>query len=83
MPNRREGWTSEQIQDRMIHLEGKIEEVQQKLKRLTDENKKIKQDLKFFEMMLLEEYHLLLQLLGKDQGGYWMNIHCIQNRSGE
>lgn len=81
MPNRHDGLTSEQIQNRMIHLEEKIEEVQQKLKRLADENKKIKQDLKFFELMLLEEYHLLLQLLGKDQGKYWLNIHRVPDRS--
>lgn len=81
LPNRYEGWTSKEVQNRMLHLEGKIEEVQRKLQRLSDENKKMKQDLKFFEMLLLEEYHLLLQLLGKDQGGYWMKIHCISNQS--
>lgn len=55
------------LEDRMEHLEKQLEMIQSHLHRLTKSNENTQKDMKFFETMLLEEYHLLLQLLGKDQ----------------
>lgn len=64
---------SEQLQERVDRLEKQIEKVQQQLDQLVKENQTLKRDMRFFEFMLLEEYHLLIQLLGKDQNN--LRIH--------
>lgn len=51
----------------LSQLEKRLEQIQAQVKDLLRENHKMKMDLKFFELMLLEEYHLLIQLLGKEQ----------------
>lgn len=51
----------------LSQLEKRLEQIQAQVKDLIRENHKIKMDLKFFELMLLEEYHLLIRLIGKEQ----------------
>ncbi|SEM69487.1 DUF5320 domain-containing protein [Lihuaxuella thermophila] len=65
------------LEERLACLEEKLELMQQQLKQLVIENKKLRRDMKFFELMLLEEYHLLIQLLGRDQGD--LSIHSIRD----
>jgi hypothetical protein len=57
----------ETLDTRLSRLEERIEQMQKHLEQLIIENQKMKQDFKFFELMLLEEYQLLIHLLGKDQ----------------
>jgi septal ring factor EnvC (AmiA/AmiB activator) len=59
----------EQLQQRLRQLEEKLDWCEEQLKLCHQENKKLKKDMRFFETMLLEEYHLLLQLLEKDKTG--------------
>jgi len=63
----RNQWEREQKQltERIDKLEKLVESQQKQYETLLKENQKLKGDMKFFEMMLLEEYHLLLELLGK------------------
>lgn len=58
---------TECLDSRLSRLEEQMEKVQSQLEQLIRENQKIKQDFKFFELMLLEEYQLLVHLLKKDQ----------------
>lgn len=55
------------LETRMTELEKQLEAIQRNLEQLTKSNENAQKDMRFFETMLLEEYHLLLQLLGKDQ----------------
>lgn len=48
------------LQDHINRLEKRVKSQQLEIVNL-------KKDLRFYEMMLLEEYHLLLRLLGEDQ----------------
>ncbi len=50
----------EQIENKLVQLEQIIEDQQAQID-------KMKKDLQFYELMLLEEYHLLLRILGEDQ----------------
>ncbi|MFC7441233.1 hypothetical protein [Laceyella putida] len=52
---------------RISQLEEQVEQMGHQMKRLLQENRKLKQDLRFFEVMLIEQYHMLLHMLGKDQ----------------
>lgn len=65
------------LEERLACLEKKLELMQQQLNQLIIANKKLSRDMKFFELMLLEEYHLLIQLLGRDQGD--LSIHSISD----
>ncbi|MDN4595361.1 hypothetical protein [Polycladomyces subterraneus] len=60
-------WEREQNQltERIDQLEKVIESQQKQYETLLKENRKLKGDMKFFETLLLEEYKLLLELLGK------------------
>ncbi|MBA4492814.1 hypothetical protein ACFO25_09010 [Paenactinomyces guangxiensis] len=69
------------LRERLACLEKKIELAEQRLDQLVKENQKLNQDMRFFELMLLEEYHLLLQLLGKDQSN--LRIHSLEPSSGK
>lgn len=53
---------------RMEQIEQRVGLVQSEIKRLTESQEKMKQDLRFFELMLLEEYHMLLQIMDRQQG---------------
>jgi hypothetical protein len=63
----RNQWEREQkeLTERIDKLEKMIESQQKQYETLLKENRKLKGDMKFFEMLLLEEYQLLLKLLGK------------------
>lgn len=65
--NFRNQWEREQkqLKERIEKLEKLIESQQKLHEILLKENRKLKGDMKFFEMLLLEEYQLLLELLGK------------------
>jgi chromosome segregation ATPase len=59
----------EQLQKRLIEIEEKLASCEQELSIYKSEQSKLKKEMRFFESMLLEEYHLLLQLLEKDKTG--------------
>lgn len=48
-------------------LQEQINQLEEQVKIQQLEITQLKKDMKFYEMMLLEEYHLLLRLLGEDQ----------------
>lgn len=58
----------------MEQIEQRVGLVQSEIKRLTKSQEKMKQDLRFFELMLLEEYHMLLQIMDRQQGT--LRIHA-------
>lgn len=55
------------LQERIRHLEEKLESNQEQMKDLIKENRRMREEMRFFEMMLLEEYHLLISLLDQKQ----------------
>lgn len=57
----------EEIQQRLKQLEERLAWCEQRLAACQQENEKLKKDMRFFEAMLLEEYHLLLELLEKNK----------------
>lgn len=57
----------EQLQERLEALEAKLATYEEQIGKCRTEQSKLKKDMHFFEMMLLEEYHLILQLLEKDK----------------
>jgi TolA-binding protein len=58
---------SRSLNERLEELEKKLSTVQGLMARLVEENRKIREDLKFYEVMLLEEYHMLIQLLEREK----------------
>lgn len=68
---------NKEIANRLVQLEAELILVREKMDSVVKENKKMKEDLRFFELMLMEEYHMLLQLLGQDH--YPLRIHSIQS----
>lgn len=70
--------SSRSIDQQLSSLENRLEQIQAQVKDLLRENHKMKTDLKFFELMLLEEYHLLIQLLNREQ-----NKVYIQSARGQ
>lgn len=63
----------------LTRLEKRLEQIQAQVNDLIRDNQKMKMDLKFFELMLLEEYHLLIQLIGKEQNKlYIQSVHNQQ-----
>jgi regulator of replication initiation timing len=70
--------SKESLDQQLSSLENRLEQIQAQVKDLLRENHKLKTDLKFFELMLLEEYHLLIQLLNRDQ-----NKIYIQSAHGQ
>lgn len=67
-----------ELETRIAQLEKQLEGIQNNLQQLTKSTEKTNKEMKFFETMLLEEYHLLLQLLGKDQN---IQIHQVADSS--
>lgn len=65
-----------QLETRIVQLEKQLDAIQSNLQQLTKSNENTQKDMRFFETMLLEEYHLLLQLLGKDQN---IRIHQLED----
>lgn len=59
----------EQLQKRLLEIEEKLACYEQEIGSYKSEQTKLKKEMRFFESMLLEEYHLLLQLLEKDKTG--------------
>ncbi|SFX44295.1 hypothetical protein SAMN04487866_10814 [Thermoactinomyces sp. DSM 45891] len=58
----------------MEQLEKRVGLVQSEIARLNHSHEKMKQDLRFLELMLLEEYHMLLQIMDRKQGT--LRIHA-------
>ncbi|MBA4601481.1 hypothetical protein [Thermoactinomyces mirandus] len=67
----------------LSRLEKRLEQIEAQVKDLLRENHKMKMDLKFFELMLLEEYHLLIQLLGREQNKLYIQSVRNQRNHGE
>jgi len=53
------------LTERIKKLEEKLETSQDEIKKLIVENRKIREEMRFFETMLLEEYRLLNSLMDK------------------
>ncbi|MFC4077039.1 hypothetical protein [Salinithrix halophila] len=53
------------LKEKIRQLENTIQEGQTQLGDLLRENRKLRQEMKFFELMLLEEYNLLVSLMNK------------------
>jgi chromosome segregation ATPase len=70
---------TEELKIRLKQLEEKLNQYRQKTEQISEENKRLKRDIRFFEMVLLEEYQLLLQLL--NQEGKPFRIHSTQIES--
>ncbi|PTX55171.1 Myb-like DNA-binding protein [Melghirimyces profundicolus] len=56
---------SSTLQERIRRLEEKLEANQNEMKKLMEENRKTREEMRFFEIMLLEEYRILISLLDK------------------
>lgn len=50
---------------RIEKLEASFEASQNQVKKLRNENQKLRGEMKFFELLLIEKYHLLFSLLGE------------------
>jgi hypothetical protein len=68
-------YKEEQLQKRLSEIEKKLACYELELGIYKSEQTKLKKEMRFFESMLLEEYHLLLQLLEKDKTG--IRLHNI------
>ncbi|WP_028778135.1 hypothetical protein [Shimazuella kribbensis] len=68
-------YKEEQLQRRLLEIEEKLACYEQEMSMYKSEQTKLKKEMRFFESMLLEEYHLLLQLLEKDKTG--IRLHNI------
>jgi chromosome segregation ATPase len=66
----------DQLQERLEVLEAKLAAYEEEIGQCRSEQTKLKKEMHFFEMMLLEEYHLLLQLLEKEKTG--IRLHHIR-----
>jgi hypothetical protein len=64
-----------QLQKRLLEIEEKLAYCEQELCKYKSEQTRMRKEMRFFESMLLEEYHLLLQLLEKDKTG--IRLHHI------
>ncbi len=64
----------------LSQLEKRLEQIQAQVRDLLRENHKMKMDLKFFELMLLEEYQLLIQLIGKEQNKLYIQSVCDKQK---
>ncbi|SDX50861.1 Myb-like DNA-binding domain-containing protein [Marininema mesophilum] len=51
--------------ERVQRLEDRIQASQVHIEQLLKENRKLREEMKFFEMLLLEEYQLLVKLLDR------------------
>jgi cell division septum initiation protein DivIVA len=75
--------SKESLDQQLSDLENRLEQIQAQVKDLLRENHKLKTDLKFFELMLLEEYHLLIQLLNRDQNKIYIQSAHGQTKRNE
>jgi len=71
--NRSSNDNTKDKENRIAEIEKRLEELEGKLKILAENNTLLKKDLKFFELLLLEEYNLLLKLLGKDESSLFIH----------
>lgn len=55
------------LRERIKQLEQKLDTNQTQLRELIKENRRMREEMRFFEIMLLEEYQLLISLLEKKQ----------------
>jgi chromosome segregation ATPase len=65
------------LQARLTQLEKQVELMEEQVQSLVKRNQSLQENMKFFELMLLEEYHLLIQLLGKEQ--HQLRIHSVNS----
>ena len=68
-------WQMLNDQEKWGKIEKRIDQLEQTLQNQRAQLEKMKKDMKFYELMLLEEYHLLLKLLGEDPQN--IRIHRI------
>lgn len=68
-------WQMLKDREKWKEIEDKIDRLEQTLRGQREQIEKMKKDMKFYELMLLEEYHLLLKLLGEDPKN--IRIHQI------
>lgn len=65
--------TRQELLERLELIEDWMNQYQTELKRLSDSQEKMGKDMRFYELMLLEEYHMLLQLLEREKGKVWIH----------
>lgn len=57
----------QQLKERLYQLEQQINTNNEEMRQWIRENRKLREEMKFFETLLLEEYQLLLNLLNKNR----------------
>jgi hypothetical protein len=77
LPKGREDMEVKALQARLTQLEKQVELMEEQVQLLVKRNQSLQENMKFFELMLLEEYHLLIQLLGKEQ--HQLRIHSVNS----
>jgi chromosome segregation ATPase len=77
LPKGREDMEVKALQARLTQLEKQVELMEEQVQSLVKRNQSLQENMKFFELMLLEEYHLLIQLLGKEQ--HQLRIHSVNS----
>jgi chromosome segregation ATPase len=77
LPKGRENMEVKALQARLTQLEKQVGLMEEQIQLLVKRNQSLQEDMKFFELMLLEEYHLLVQLLGKEQ--HQLRIHSVNS----
>jgi hypothetical protein len=66
------------MDDRISRIEQQLEQAERRIRQLMDENRQIKRNQRYFELVLLEEVRLLMRLLEKDQPR--LTIHSTGTR---
>jgi predicted nuclease with TOPRIM domain len=74
LPERKE---SVEVQERLTQIEKQVEHIQEQMQQLAKRNQNLQEDMKFFELMLIEEYHLLIQLLGNES--HQLRVHSVSS----
>jgi len=66
------------MDDRISRIEQQLEQAERRIRQLMDENRQIKRNQRYFELVLIEEVRLLMRLLEKDQPR--LTIHSTGTR---
>ncbi|TCS95081.1 hypothetical protein EDD58_103507 [Hazenella coriacea] len=60
---------------RVQRLESQVASLSKQIQSLTVENQKLRKDSRFFELMLLEQYQILIQLMGRNPSR--LRVHSV------
>lgn len=55
------------VKVRLHRLESQVENLRKQVQSLNAENQKLRKECRFFELMLLEQYQILIQLMGRNR----------------